>query len=60
MIRRACRPLLAGACLAIAACATPPSGPPPVQVAAAADLARAFPEVGEAFTRYLQYEKTVL
>lgn len=51
MICRLCRPLFAGAVLALAACAAPPSDRPPVQVAAAADLARAFPEVGEAFTR---------
>lgn len=45
------RPLLAGTCLALASCAAPPAGRPPVQVAAASDLARAFPEVAEAFTR---------
>lgn len=51
MSRRVCRTLLAGAWLALAACTVRPSDQPPVQVAAAADLARAFPEVGEAFTR---------
>lgn len=51
MIRCVCWPLLTGAWVALAACTAPSSDRQPVQVAAAADLARAFPEVGEAFTR---------
>lgn len=48
---RAVERLLAAALMALPGCAAPVPGPRPVHVAAAADLARAFPEVAEAFTR---------
>ncbi len=41
----------AGALLLAASCTQAPPAPPAVHVAAAADLARAFPEMAEAFTR---------
>ncbi len=42
---------LAAATVLLAACGGPAPGPEPVHVAAAADLARAFPEVADHFTR---------